>query len=107
MSVNTQIQYVSIQRVQKTKSNRDETSRPGRTLFTTHLRSLKVAIFDTYDDSRKFATMQCLNMVEAEIIRADTSLSLGCSKVFLKALHAAIILDAIERIVLGFETRPV
>ena len=49
--------------------------------------------------------MRCLNMVEAEIIRADTSLSLGCSKVFLKALHAGI-LAAIERIVLGSRLDP-
>jgi len=105
-SVNTQIQYVASSAYKKLKSNRDEMLHALAELFSQRIsRDLKVAIFDTYDDSRKFATMRCLNMVEAEIIRADTSLSLGCSKVFLKALHAGI-LDAIERIVLGSRLDP-
>jgi hypothetical protein len=44
-------------------------------------------------------------MIEAEIARAHTSLSSGCGKILLKALHAGI-LDAVERIVLSTRLDP-
>ena len=105
-SVNKRIEYVASSAYKKLKSNRDEMFHALAELFSQRVsRDLKVAIFDAYDDSRKFATSRCLNMIEAEIIRADTSLSLKCSKMLLKALHAGI-LDAVERIVLSSRLDP-
>ena len=105
-SVNAQIQYVASSAYKKLKSNRDEMLHALAELFSQRVsRDLKVAIFDAHDDSRKFATSRCLNMIEAEIARAHTSLSSGCGKILLKALHAGI-LDAVERIVLSTRLDP-
>ena len=91
LSVNTQIQYVASSAYKKLKSNRDEMLHALAELFSQRIsRDLKVAIFDTYDDSRKFATMRCLNMVEAEITVPIHRYRWDAAKVFLKALHAGI-----------------
>ena len=104
--MNAQIQYVASSAYKKLKSNRDEMLHALAELFSQRVsRDLKVAIFDAYDDSRKFATSRCLNMIEAEIARAHTSMSSGCGKILLKALHAGI-LDAVERIVLSTRLDP-
>jgi hypothetical protein len=105
-NANIQIQNIASSAYKNLKSNRDEMLLAFAELFSQSVsRDLKVAIFDMSDGANKYATWRCLKMMEAEIQTAAKSLSPGCMKMFLKALHAGI-LDAVERIVLSARLEP-